>query len=76
MIQLVSAIPRSWKDVIKQITNKADDCLTYNHHTIWGSRILTVDKLTSRELYCYLVSTIKTFSHVLWEFAQVRFDID
>ena len=50
---------RSWKDIIKQNTSSADNFLTYNYHIIRFSLILTIDKLTSRELYSYLILTIK-----------------
>ena len=43
----------------KQNRKNTDNLLTHNHLTIRGSRILTVEKLTSRELYSYLISTIK-----------------
>ena len=51
----ISTISRSWKDIIKQNKNNADDSLSFNHHIIRDSRILTVDKLTSRYLYSYLI---------------------
>ena len=37
----------------------ADNFLTYNHRIIRFSLILTIDKLTSRELYSYLILTRK-----------------
>ena len=58
-VQVISAIPRLWKDVIKQNTNNADNLLTHNHHIVSRSRILIAEKLTCKELYSYLISTIK-----------------
>ena len=40
-------------------TNDTDGSLTLNHYIIRDSRILTIDKLTSRYLYSYLILTIK-----------------
>ena len=57
--QLISAILRSWKDIMKQNTNNSDNFLTHNHHVIRGSKILTVTKITHRELQSDLVSTTK-----------------
>ena len=52
-VQLISAIPRQWKDV-KQNTNNADNLLNHYHHIIRGPRMSFDDKLTSSELY-YLI---------------------
>ena len=38
-------------------TNDTDGSLTLNHYIIRDSRILTIDKLTSRYLYSYLILT-------------------
>ena len=60
--QITGVFPRSWKDIIKQNTNNVDKLLTHNYHIIKGSGILAVIRLTYRELYSYLTSTIKVKS--------------
>ena len=42
--------------------NNVDKHLTHDHHIIAGSRILAVDKLTSKASNSYLISTIKVKS--------------
>ena len=56
----MSAVLRLWKDSIKRNTDNADNLLTYNHHIKGAPKILTVGKLSSRELYSYLISIILT----------------
>ena len=54
--QLIHVIPQIWKNKIKQnLTKNERDVLLLNHHLIENSRILTLDKLTVKEIYSILI---------------------
>ena len=58
--QLIHAIPQIWKDKIKQNLSKNEsNLLVLNHHLIKNARILTLDKLTAKEIYSILISSLK-----------------
>ena len=58
--QLIHAIPQTWKDKIKQSLSKNEsNLLVLNHHLIKNARILTVDKLTAKEMYSISISSLK-----------------
>ena len=48
-VQLVHAMPNSWKSKIQQINSNTDMPTVKDHHIIRKSRLITVDKLHSRE---------------------------
>ena len=56
MVQLISAILSTWKNIIKQ-NNDINMFMTTQHHFIQKSRVLTVQKVTSKELYWVLIIT-------------------
>ena len=49
-LQLKHAIPHKWKTIIKQNPGNVSDLLIHDHHLIKGARILTLEKLSSKEL--------------------------
>ena len=55
-LQLISAIPEERKFVIKETHESTTNLIVDDHHVIKSSRILTLDKLSSTEIYaiCYL----------------------
>ena len=55
--QLIDYIPEKWKFIIKKNNEVAANLITHDHHLIKGSRVITLDKLTSTEIYSIL--TIK-----------------
>ena len=57
-MQLINAIPSNWKNIIKQ-NNDINTFTTTQHHFIRNSRVLTVQKVTSKELYWILITTVK-----------------
>ena len=57
-MQLISAIPSNWKTVVKQ-NNDISTFTTTQHHFIRSSKILTVQKATSKELYWILITTVE-----------------
>ena len=50
-LQLISAIPEGWKFIIKETHESTTNLIIHDHHVIKGSRILTLDKLSSTEIY-------------------------
>ena len=56
-MQLLSAIPSNWKNIIKQ-NNDSNTFTTTKHHFIRNSRVHAIQKITSKELYWILKTTI------------------
>ena len=57
-MQLISAIPSNWKNIIKQ-NNGINTFTTTQHHFIRNSRVLTVQKASLKELYWIPIATVK-----------------
>ena len=58
--QLMHAILQKWKNKIKQnLTKNESNLLVLNHHLIKNARILTLGKLTAKEIYIILTSFFK-----------------
>ena len=55
-LQLIDSIPQRWKITIKENYENATNLTTDDHHLVKGSRIITLDKLTSTEIYSMLIS--------------------
>ena len=55
-MQLTSAILSNWRNIIKQ-NNDINMFTTTEHHLIQNSGVLTVQKVTSKELYWILITT-------------------
>ena len=76
--QLKHAIPHKWKTIIKKNPGKVRDLLIQDHHLIKGARILTFEKLSSKELYSTLITkfTNKPSSKVYLEksFPNMKFN--
>ena len=49
-LQLISAIPERWKFIIKETHESTTNLIIHDCHVIKGSRILTLNKLSSTEL--------------------------
>ena len=56
-LQLINSIPKKWKLTIKQSSSDAKCLIIHGHHLIKGSRILILEKLTSKEPYQILISS-------------------
>ena len=54
---MINSIPEKWKLTIKQSSSDAKNLIIHGHHLIKGSRILILEKLTSKELYQILISS-------------------
>ena len=48
-----------WKFIIKKNYKYAANLIIHDHHLIKGSRVITLDKLTSNEIYLILISNVK-----------------
>ena len=57
-MQLISVIPSNLKKIIRQ-NNDIKTFTETQHHFIQKSKVLTVQKVTSRELYWIIISTIE-----------------
>ena len=57
-MQLINTIQSNWKNIIKQ-NNDINTFTITQHHFIRNSRVLTVQKATSKELYWILITTLK-----------------
>ena len=57
-LQLINSIPEKWKLTIKQSKSDVKNLIIHGHHLIKGSRILILEKLTSKDLYQILISSL------------------
>ena len=57
-MSIISDIPSNWKNIIKQ-NNIINMFTAAQHHFIWNSRVVTFQKVTSKELYWILTKTIE-----------------
>ena len=55
-LQLINWIPEKWKFSIKPPCSDAINVIIYGDHLTKGSRILILEKLTSKDLYQILIS--------------------
>ena len=60
-LQIIDALPKTWKDIILKDKGNANNLVIFNHHIVRKSQICNLNKLTSRELYLTLVvaNTVK-----------------
>ena len=54
-LQLIDSITEKHKFIIKKDYEKATILITHDHHLVKGSRVITLDKLTSTEIYSILI---------------------
>ena len=59
-LQLVDSIPERWKFIIRENCENASNLIIDDHHLIEGSRVITLDKLTSTEIYSILISKVRS----------------
>ena len=57
-IQVINAIPEMWKKSIKQTSENTSLLIVKDHDLLRGSRIIILEKLSSKELYSLLISAI------------------
>ena len=68
-IQLINAIPKSWKEELRRSNHISDALSMYDHHMIKKNQIYYSDKCNSKELYCLQISlnNSKTRSQLYFE---------
>ena len=55
-LQLINSIGQRWKVINKEIFESASNVIIHDHRLVKGSRVITLDKLTSTEIYSVLIS--------------------
>ena len=54
-LQLIHSSPERWKFTIKENYENATYMIIHDQHLIKGSRVITLDKLTSTNIYSILI---------------------
>ena len=54
---MINSVTEKWKLTIKQSSSDAKNLIIHGHHLIKSSRILILEKLTSKELYQIPISS-------------------
>ena len=77
-IQLINAVPKSWKEELRRSNRISNALSMYNHHLIKRKQIYSLDKFNSKELYCLQipVNSSKTRSKLYFEVLFQNDDID
>ena len=60
-LQIIDALPKTWKDIILKDKGNAKNLVIFDHHIVRNSQICSFTKLTSKEFYLILVeaNTVK-----------------
>ena len=58
-LQLTDTISKTWKDIVQNNINNNGSLTFKDHHILQSTRILSINKLTARELYSILMSNIE-----------------
>ena len=60
-LQIIDALPKTWKDIILKDKRNAKSLVIFDHHIVRNSQIHSLNKPTSKELYLILVeaNTVK-----------------
>ena len=75
-LQIIDALPKTWKDIILKDKRNADNLVIFDHHIVKKSQICNLNKLTSKELYIILVDanavkpTAQDYFEKLFEISQ------
>ena len=72
------SIPQRWKIIIKENFENAINFIIHDHHLVKDSRVRTVDKLTSTDIYSILISRAlnKPSSNAYFENPYNDYNID
>ena len=54
-LQIIDALPKTWKDIILKDKGNAKNLVIFDHHIVRSSQICSLNKLISKELYLILV---------------------
>ena len=60
-LQIIDALPKSWKNIILKDKGNAKNLVIFDHHIIRKTQVFNLNKLTSKELYSILIdaNTVK-----------------
>ena len=77
-IQLINAIPKSWKEELRRSNRVSNTLSVYDHYLIKRNQIYSLDRCNSKELYCLQMSLYnkKTRSQLYFEDLFENKDID
>ena len=77
-LQIIDALPKSWKDAILKDKGNAKNLVIFDHHIVRKSQICSLSKLTSKELYLTLVdaNTVKPAAQDYFENLFESFDFN
>ena len=77
-MQLIDCIPKRFKFIIKENYENATSFIIHDHHSIQSSRVITLDKLASTEIYSILISEVqnKPSSNIYFENLLNDYNID
>ena len=77
-LQLIDSIPQRWKIIIKENYENAINLIIDDHHLVKGSRVITLVKLTSTEIYSILISRVqnKPSSNIYFKNLYDDYNID
>ena len=73
-IPTIYSIPEKWKFLVKKSHENAANLITYSHHLIKDSRVKTLDKLRSTEIYFILILKIENKPSCNINFKNVFFN--
>ena len=77
-LQLIDSSPQRWKIIIKENYANTINLVIHDHHLVKGSRVISLDKLTSIEIYSILISRAqnKPSSNVYFENLFHDYNVD
>ena len=75
---MIDSIPERWKFIIKENYENATNLIIHDHRLIKGSRVITLNILTSTEIYSIFVSKVqnKPSSNIYFENLFNDYNID
>ena len=78
IFQIFFFFPERWKFIIKENYDNATNLIIRDHHLIKGSRVITLDKVTSTKIYSILISKVqnKPSSSIYFENLFNDYNID
>ena len=56
---MIDSIPERWKFIIKENYENATNLIIHDHRLIKGSRVITLNILTSTEIYSIFISKVQ-----------------
>ena len=75
---MIDSIPERWKFIIKENYENATNLIIHDHRLIKGSRVITLNILTSTEIYSIFISKVqnKPSSNIYFENLFNDYNID